>query len=264
MEIKPVAYYRGPLSEKFGVPRQAGLVPDLPGAVEFCDGFDPDSLDGLDGFDYIWLIWGFSLNNPDAACSAKVRPPRLGGNEKKGVYATRSPYRPNPLGLSSVRISGIDAAAGRISVLGADLVDGTPIYDIKPYVEYADAHCGIRSGFADSTPGSLIVQFPEGQSLKDLSTLGQGQGVGPVDSELSPCDDEDGNGRGRSEDGKAGRTEFLEGMSFREREVLKEILSQDPRPAYHDDPQRVYGLTYKGKNVRFRVEGDVLTVLGID
>ena len=225
MEIKPVAYYRGPLSEKFGVPRQAGLVPDLPGTVEFCDGFDPDSLDGLDGFDYIWLIWGFSLNNPDAACSAKVRPPRLGGNEKKGVYATRSPYRPNPLGLSSVRISGIDAAAGRISVLGADLVDGTPIYDIKPYVEYADAHCGIRSGFADSAPGILIVQFPEGQSLKDLS----GGELPSVDTQ-----------------------------------ILLEILSQDPRPAYHDDPQRVYGLTYKGKNVRFRVEGDVLTVLGID
>ncbi len=215
MEIKPVAYYRGPLSEKFGVPRQAGLVPDLPGTIEFCEGFDSASLEGLEEFDYIWLIWGFSLNNPDAAHSAKVRPPRLGGNEKKGVYATRSPYRPNPLGLSAVKISSIDTAAGYICVLGADLVDGTPIYDIKPYIEYADAHCGIRCGFADTAPKKLTVQF-------------------------------------------------LEGQSFREREVLSDILSQDPRPAYHDDPDRIYGITYKGKNVRFKVEGDVLTVLSID
>ena len=211
MEIKPIAYYRGPLSEKFGTPRQAGIVPDLPGTVEFCEGFEPAMLDGLEGFDYIWLIWGFSLNNPDAAHSSKVRPPRLGGNEKMGVFATRSPYRPNPLGLSSVRISAIDAAAGRLQVLGADLVDGTPIYDIKPYVEYADSHPGVRSGFASSAPSPALKVVWSDPSMRD--------------------------------------------------ETLEAILSQDPRPAYHDDPSRIYGLSYNGQNVRFQVEGDVLTVL---
>jgi len=212
MEIKPIAYYRGPLSEKFGTPRQAGIVPDLPGTVEFCEGYEPAMLDGLEGFDYIWLIWGFSLNNPDAAHSSKVRPPRLGGNEKMGVFATRSPYRPNPLGLSSVRISAIDAAAGRLQVLGADLVDGTPIYDIKPYVEYADSHPGVRSGFASSAPSPALKVVWSDPSMRD--------------------------------------------------ETLEAILSQDPRPAYHDDPSRIYGLSYNGRNIRFRVEGDVLTVLG--
>jgi len=217
MEIKPIAYFRSPLGEKFGTPRQAGLVPDLPGTVDFCDGFEAAMLDGLEGFDYIWLIWGFSLNNPEASASSKVRPPRLGGNEKMGVYATRSPYRPNPLGLSSVKISKIDAAAGRISVLGADLVDGTPIYDIKPYVEYADAHCGIRSGFAASAPSQLDVEID--------SKVGRGQ----VDIQQ-----------------------------------LKGVLAQDPRPAYQDDPDRIYGLNYAGHNVRFKVEGKVLTVLSIE
>ena len=211
MEIKPIAYYRGPLSEKFGTPRQAGIVPDLPGTVEFCEGFEPAMLDGLEGFDYIWLIWGFSLNNPDAAHSSKVRPPRLGGNEKMGVFATRSPYRPNPLGLSSVRISAIDAAAGRLQVLGADLVDGTPIYDIKPYVEYADSHPDVRSGFASTAPSPALKVVWSDPSMRD--------------------------------------------------ETLETILSQDPRPAYHDDPSRIYGLSYNGRNVRFQVDGDVLTVL---
>ena len=211
MEIKPIAYYRGPLGEKFGTPRQAGIVPDLPGTVEFCEGFEPAMLDGLEGFDYIWLIWGFSLNNPDAAHSSKVRPPRLGGNEKMGVFATRSPYRPNPLGLSSVRISAIDAAAGRLQVLGADLVDGTPIYDIKPYVEYADSHPGVRSGFASTAPSPVLKVVWSDPSMRD--------------------------------------------------ETLEAILSQDPRPAYHDNPSRIYGLGYNGRNVRFQVEGDVLTVL---
>ena len=212
MEIKPIAYFRSPLGEKFGTPRQAGLVPDLPGTVEFCEGFKPEMLDGLEGFDYLWLIWGFSLNNPDSAATSKVRPPRLGGNEKVGVYATRSPYRPNPIGLSSVRIAGINAAAGRIEVLGADLVDGTPVFDVKPYIEYADSHPGVRSGFACTAPCRLEVKF---------------ENEGEYDS------------------------------------VLAEILSQDPRPAYHDDPERIYGLNYSGRNVRFKVDGDSLTVLTV-
>ena len=211
MEIRPIAYYRGPLTEKFGTPRQAGLVPDLAGTVEFCEGFEPAMLGGLEGFDYIWLIWGFSMNNPDAAPSSKVRPPRLGGNEKMGVFATRSPYRPNPLGLSSVRLAGIDAAAGRLQVLGADLVDGTPIYDIKPYIVYADSHPDARSGFASEAPGKALKVVWEDPSVRD--------------------------------------------------ENLEAILSLDPRPAYHDDPSRIYGLTYNGRNIRFRIAGNVLTVL---
>jgi tRNA-Thr(GGU) m(6)t(6)A37 methyltransferase TsaA len=220
MEIKPIAYYRGPLGEKFGTPRQAGLVPDLAGVVEFCEGFEPAMLDGLEGFDYVWLIWGFSLNRPSDVVAegpfdgvaSKVRPPRLGGNERMGVFATRSPYRPNPLGLSSVRLGRIDAAAGCLEVLGADLVDGTPIYDIKPYVEYADSHPGVRSGFADEAPGKSLNVVWEDPLMRD--------------------------------------------------ETLEAILSLDPRPAYQDDPSRIYGLSFKGKNIRFRVEGDVLTVLG--
>ena len=213
MEIKPVAYFRSPLKEKFGTPRQAGLVEDLTGCIEFCKGFAPEMLDGLEGFDYLWLIWGFSLNNPDAAASAKVRPPRLGGNEKMGVFATRSPYRPNPLGLSSVRIASIDAAAGRIEVLGADLVDGTPVFDIKPYLEYTDSHPGVRSGFANERPRPRLKV-------------------------IFSCPGED--------------------------ETLRSILALDPRPAYQDDPERIYGLSWNGKNIRFKVEEDVLTVLEIN
>ena len=219
MEIKPIAYYRGPLGEKFGTPRQAGLVPDLAGTVEFCEGFEPAMLDGLEGFDYIWLIWGFSLNRPSEGVAegpfdgvaSKVRPPRLGGNEKMGVFATRSPYRPNPLGLSAVHLVRIDAAAGRLQVLGADLVDGTPIFDIKPYVVYADSHPDARSGFAAEAPRKALKVVWENPSARD--------------------------------------------------ENLEAILSLDPRPAYQDDPSRIYGLSYNGRNIRFRIEGDVLTVL---
>ncbi|MBQ9309433.1 MAG: tRNA (N6-threonylcarbamoyladenosine(37)-N6)-methyltransferase TrmO [Bacteroidales bacterium] len=218
MQIEPIAFFRSPLKEKFGTPRQAGIAPGLPGTVEFCKGFEPAMLDGLEGFDYLWIIWGFSLNNPNAASSAKVRPPRLGGNEKMGVYATRSPYRPNPLGLSSVRIHAVDAAAGRIEVLGADLVDGTPIFDIKPYLEYADAHTGIRSGFAAEAPGGKLRVVFEDMPFAVSEPL---------------------------------------------RRQLCEILSQDPRPAYHDDPERIYGLNFDGRNVRFKVEGDTLIVLEI-
>jgi len=221
VEIKPIAYFSSPLKEKFGTPRQSGLVPDLEGEIRFCEGFDAASLDGLEGFDYIWLLWGFSLNKGKA--SAKVRPPRLGGNERMGVFATRSPYRPNPIGLSSVRIKEIDASAGLIRVLGADLVDGTPIYDIKPYVEYADSHPGVRSGFVDKSPWKpLEVRFQlEGKSAE----------------ELLPKEDMD---------------------------ALRAILEQDPRPAYQEDPERIYGLSYKNKNVRFVVDGRTLRVIGIE
>ena len=221
MEIRPVAVFRSPLPEKFGVPRQAGLAESLRGTVVLEPEFRaPEALRGLEGFDYLWLIWGFHLNKENAGEGLTVRPPRLGGEERVGVFASRSPYRPNPLGLSSVRIERVDAEAGQIHVLGADLADGTPIYDIKPYVEYADSHKGIRSGFVDAHPGKpLEVVLPRGTFHK-----------------LDP-DSVD---------------------------ALLEILAQDPRPRYQDDPERIYGLLFEGRNIKFRVADGVLTVVEVD
>ena len=221
MELKTVAVFRAPLPERFGIPRQAGLAGSLRGTVVLEPPYrSPDALRGLDGFDWVWLLWGFHLNREDVPDGLTVRPPRLGGNERDGVFASRSPYRPNPLGLSSVRIESIDLEKGEIHVLGADLADGTPIYDIKPYVEYADSHPGARSGFVDDHAWKpLEVRLPKS-----------------VFQALS-ADSVDG---------------------------LLEILSQDPRPSYQDDPERIYGLLYEGRNVRFRVSDGVLTVLEIE
>ena len=220
MDIKPVAVFRSPLPEKFGLPRQAGLAESLHGTVVLEPEFrTPEALRGMDGFDYIWLIWGFHLNRETASEGLTVRPPRLGGNERVGVFASRSPYRPNPLGLSSVRVERVDAAAGEIHVLGADLADGTPIYDIKPYVEYADSHKGARSGFVDDKEWKrLEVVLPRETFHK-----------------LDP-DSVDG---------------------------LLEILAQDPRPQYQDDPERIYGLLYEGRNIKFRVADGILTVVDV-
>ena len=222
MEIKPVAYYHTAIKGKFGLPRQAGVVAELEGRIVLEKEYSsPDALRGMDGFDYLWLIWGFNLNKQTASQnSLTVRPPRLGGNERVGVFASRSPYRPNPLGLSSVKISSIDFDKAVIYVKGADLADGTPIYDIKPYLEYADAHTDIRSGFTDQ---------------KQWPTLNV---IIPDHIELSFSPDE--------------------------LESLKALLTQDPRPHYHDDPDRIYGLIFGDKNVRFRVDGNMLTVVSID
>ncbi len=173
----------------------------------------PEALRGLEGFDHIWLIWGFSLNPP--AEGLTVRPPRLGGNQRVGVFASRSPFRPNGLGLSCVEMSAIDSENGIIHVKGADLADGTPIYDIKPYVPYTDAHPGARAGFVDA------------EAWKPLKVV----------FSCTP------------------------GLSETEVAALEEILAQDPRPQYQDDPSREYGLLFVGHNVRFKVDGDTLTVL---
>lgn len=153
MNIEPIAYFHSPFHSKFGIPKQSGLVEELEGSIVFCPEYrNADALRGLDEFDYLWLIWGFSANK-HAATSLVVRPPLLGGNEKMGVFATRSPFRPNALGLSSVRISRIetDTTLGPvITVVGADLMDGTPIYDIKPYIPYADSHPEAKGGFTDT------------------------------------------------------------------------------------------------------------------
>ena len=219
MEISPVAIFRSPLPDKFGIPRQAGLVPELAGRVVFEPAYArPEALRGLDGFDYLWLIWGFDRSAPSSALT--VRPPRLGGNARVGVFASRSPFRPNGLGLSSVRIGSVDIEKCEVTVYGADLADGTPIYDVKPYVEYADSHVDVRSGFVDSSDWKeLRVDIPE-----------------KLAGRFDPSD----------------------------REALKGLLAQDPRPRYHDDPSKTYGLTYDGHNVRFRVEGDLLSVLDVE
>lgn len=219
-EIIPVAVYHSPLEGKFGVPRQSGVAADLRGEVRLEGRYrHPDALRGLEGFDYVWLIWGFSLSggNPDALT---VRPPRLGGNTRVGVFASRSPFRPNGLGLSCVKIEGVDAENGVILVSGADLADGTPVYDIKPYVEYADSRPGVRSGFVDECPWEpLEVSVPE---------------------------------------------EVAAAFAADELSALKQILAADPRPRYQDDPEREYGLTFAGRNVKFMVSGTVVTVTRAD
>lgn len=152
MEIKPIAIFHSPFSSKFGIPKQSGLVSELKGEIVFEPQYrDCDYIRGIDGFDYLWLVWEFSANSHNPT-SPLVRPPLLGGNEKVGVFASRSPFRPNAIGLSSVRLNNVEweSKLGPIlHVSGADLMNGTPIYDIKPYVEYADAHLGVRSGFVD-------------------------------------------------------------------------------------------------------------------
>lgn len=179
MEIEPIAFFRSPFATKFGVPKQSGLVENLHGTIEFVPKYrNADALRGMDDFDFLWLVWEFSANR-HAATSPVVRPPLLGGNAKMGVFATRSPFRPNRLGLSSVRIAGIELDTPRgplVHVLGADLMDGTPIYDIKPYIVYADCHPEARSGFVDThamrrldvvIPDSVTERFGQ----KDLEAL---------------------------------------------------------------------------------------------
>jgi len=219
MTLSPIAYIRNDLPEKFGVPRQSGLVSELEARVEFLPACrDPVAFRGLEGYSHIWLIWGFSKNKR-RSWSATVRPPRLGGNRRMGVFATRSPQRPNALGLSSVELLRIDLSretGPALVVAGADLVSGTPVYDVKPYLPYTDSHpdasCGFAGAFADY---SLEVIFPD----ELLALIPEGK-----------------------------------------RKPLLGILSQDPRPAYIDDPEREYGLRYMDFNVRFRVAGNVLTV----
>ncbi len=220
MEITAIAIFHAPVPDKFGIPRQAGLAESLRGTVVLEPAYrSPDALRGLEGFDYLWLIWGFHLNREASSDALTVRPPRLGGNERVGVFASRSPFRPNPLGLSSVRIERIDAEKGEIHVLGADLADGTPIYDIKPYVSYADCHPGARSGFVD------------GKEWKPLQVV--------LPRQFFPC------------------------FSPDEIDGLLEILAQDPRPQYHDDPERTYGLLFGDRNVQFKVADSILTVVAV-
>lgn len=223
MEITPIATFHSPFKDKFGIPRQSGIVSELQGSVVFMPEFrNPDFLRGLDDFDYIWLIWEFSANRHENI-SPTVRPPRLGGNTRMGVLATRSPYRHNRLGLSAVKIDSIslDTANGPvIFVKGADLMDGTPIYDIKPYIAYADAHPQARSGFVDDNEWNMLhVDIP--QSIAVL-------------------------------------------FSEQQLQALQQTLALDPRPHYHDNPAKVYGMRFLDKEIHFTVDGNNLKVIDIN
>lgn len=217
-EIKPIAFFHSPFTSKFGIPRQSGLVDGLRGRIVFEPEYNNvEALRGLEDFDYVWLIWGFSANEGKKV-SSTVRPPRLGGNERVGVFASRSPFRPNGLGLSSVKIAAV--GNGWVDVTGADLMDGTPIYDVKPYVVYADSHPDARSGFTDNRAWkSLDVSVP---------------------------------------------AEFECLFTSDELESLRGALSLDPRPHYHDDPDRVYGMPFAGRDVRFRVSDGRAVVVGVE
>ena len=220
MNIEPIAFFESPFSSKFGVPRQSGLVAELPGRVVLTGHYrDSEALRGLEEYDYLWLIWGFS-EHIHAQKHATVRPPILGGNERRGVWATRSPFRPNNLGLSSVRIQQVDSAACVIEVLGADLIDGTPIYDIKPYLPYVDSHIDVRGGITDS------------HSWQRLRVV--------MDDAVT------------------------ERLSVDERQLLEQVLALDPRPHYHDDAERLYGMPFGRWEVRFQVGDGVLRVVNIN
>ena len=216
MNIEPIAFFHSPFTSKFGIPRQSGIVHELRGRICFVPEYaNGEALRGLEGYDYLWLIWGFS-ENVDAVKHATVRPPLLGGNERMGVWATRSPFRPNNLGLSSVRIAAIDIKTPYIDVLGADLMDGTPIYDIKPYLPYVDSHPEARGGFTDEHRWQqLQVVIPV-----ELRRL------------LVP------------EDATA----------------LEHALALDPRPHYHDDETRLYGMPFKDFDISFSVAEGVLRI----
>ena len=221
MEI--IAKIKTDFGSKFGVPRQSGMVPELRGRVVLEKEYRvAEAVRGLEDFDYVWLLWDFSEAHREQ-WSPTVRPPRLGGNERVGVFATRSPFRPNSIGLSAVRLLGIDYDAEdgpALLVGGADLMDGTPIYDIKPYLPYADAHPDAKAGFtlgnANAEGERLEVEVPEALVRK----LGEEKAS-----------------------------------------ALRGVLEADPRPRYQDDEERVYGLTFAGQDIHFRVEGKLLQVL---
>ena len=222
-EMKTIARIRTELPEKFGVPRQSGLVPQLRGRVIFESEYrNPDAVRGLEDFSHIWLIWQFSRAVREG-WSPTVRPPRLGGNRRMGVFATRSPVRPNARGLSSGRLDRVelDPALGPVlHVSGADLMDGTPIFDIKPYLPYTDSHPQAAGGFTDGLAHAPLTVACDPALLEHI----------PADS----------------------------------REGLLGVLAGDPRPRYQEDPQRVYGLSFAGRNVKFTVNGDRLTVIAVE
>lgn len=224
--LAQIAHIETDFSEKFGIPRQSGLVEELRARIVFEPEFrSPDAVRGLDGYDYIWLVWQFSTvvqaGQDGTNWRPTVRPPRLGGNTRLGVFATRSPFRPNRIGLTVVRLIRMEEENGRITLVvsGADLMDGTPIVDIKPYLPYVDSVPDAVGGFTEQTERHhLTVDFPE--KLKKY-----------VPKQNLPA--------------------------------VMGLLAQDPRPAYQHDGKRVYGVPYGEVDIRFVVEGDTLTVVEV-
>lgn len=220
--MKIIARIRNDFPSKFGIPRQSGVVRELQGRIVFEPEYrNPDALRGLEGFDYLWLIWQFSEAVRDR-WSPTVRPPILGGNTRMGVFATRSPFRPNAIGLSSVRLEGVELHTPDGPVLhisGADLMDGTPIFDIKPYLAYADSHPEAAQGFrGDGWKRQLQVEIPDN---------------------------------------------LLERVPEGKRAGLLGVLSNDPRPTYHEDEARIYGMPFGSQEIRFRVAQDRLLVVDV-
>ena len=220
--IHPIAHIESDFKEKFGIPRQSGLVDALEARIVFEPEYrDPEALRGIDGFSHLWLIWQFSAA-VRSDWSPTVRPPRLGGNERMGVFATRSPFRPNSMGLSCVRLVRVESTPEKGSTLivgGADLMDGTPIFDIKPYVAYADSKPDAHSGFASDAPEVLNVSIPE---------------------------------------------EINQQIPVEKRAALIGVLSEDPRPRYQHDSERIYAMSFAGMNVKFRVDNDTVIVTDIE
>ena len=221
--IQPIARMRSDFSSKFGIPRQSGLVEELRSTILFEPAFrNADALRGIEGFSDLWIIWQFS-EAVRTEWSPTVRPPRLGGNARMGVFATRSPFRPNNLGLSCVKLLGVEETAEFGTVLhvgGADLMDGTPIFDIKPYIPYADCQPDALGGFTDGASDFLLeVDFP---------------------------------------------TQLLGRLPKDKQSAAVQVLSHDPRPSYQRKPDRVYGLSFAGFNIRFTVEENKLTVTAVE
>ena len=219
VNIQVIARMHSDFATKFGIPRQSGLVDELRSTIVFEPEFrNPDALRGIEDFSHLWIIWQFS-EAVRQGWSPTVRPPRLGGNTRMGVFATRSPFRPNNLGLSSVKLLGVEHTAEFGTVLhvgGADLMDGTPIFDIKPYIAYGDSHPEATGGFTDTAGEFLLqVEFPE---------------------------------------------QLLEKLPADKRQAAIGVLSHDPRPSYQRKPDRIYGLTFAGFDIRFKVVDDALTV----
>ncbi|HIW55207.1 MAG TPA: tRNA (N6-threonylcarbamoyladenosine(37)-N6)-methyltransferase TrmO [Candidatus Ruthenibacterium merdigallinarum] len=220
--LRPIAHIQSAFAEKFGIPRQSGLVESLPAQVIFEPEFrSAEALRGLEEYSHIWLIWHFSANRPVPA-SPTVRPPRLGGNTRMGVFATRSPYRPNPLGLSCVRLTSIELSTPQgpvLHVAGADLMDKTPIFDIKPYLPHIDSKPDALGGFSSRTKAyALSVDFPPQLLLRVPAPL---------------------------------------------RKPLCEVLAQDPRPSYQNDPSRVYGFAFAEQEIHFTVSDGCVHVCGV-
>ncbi len=217
--IEPIARVHSQFPTKFGIPRQSGLVESLEAMVVFEPEYrNPDALRGLEEFSHIWLIWQFSQARRDS-WSPTVRPPRLGGNARMGVFATRAPFRPNALALSVVKLEGIEKHPEYGIVLrisGADMLHGSPVFDIKPYIPYVDSRPEAKGGFAQTgCRPSLTVEYLPGLEAQ-----------------------------------------VPEGL----RAALRGVLAHDPRPSYHDDPERLYGMDFGGLNLKFTVADGVVTV----